>query len=249
MKKLMVLFLIALLTSCEDPSFLPGKHEPSVLDSLIYEIVFEPNNMEIGMAHPYPQIDGSDILNFTFKVSNNTDTTITLKSIKLNSPEFFEITDFIQGSILAPKGKQGSSLTLNGIFSSSEASFYYDTVKINSISEPILPIKAVIPTIYPKDVDFGNISMNDANIPTKKLTIFNDSDLPINIDTVLFENENIYFSTNPDYPIEVPATSSTILLLNFNPINKGNIISSIILRYNSAVIADTMALIKAEVID
>ncbi len=249
MKKLLLLFLSIMFFACEDPNTLPGKHDPDLIDSSIYEIIFEPNFIDVGVVHPIPQDGGSDKFGFEFKVSNNTDTIIQLDNIELNKPEYFNILDFPYGHILTPKGSDNSSLVLYGTFSASASSYYYDTLKINSISEPIMKLQATVPIIYPKDIDFDTLYLSSSNIATDKLIIKNDAPLPINIDTVIFVSPEVYFSDPPQYPIEVPANNSLIYLISCKPTNLGEFSSNIIIKYNSSVIADTEALVKAEVIE
>lgn len=240
MNKIIVFWILTLLlVSCTNPADINSPKDKTPVDTLDYKLLFNPQILDFGFVKP------GDSTSLFFSVTNQTRKELKIKGFDFSNKTNFFYEEFDTDIFLAPEQSDGDSQEFEIFFKAHNPGYYRDTLSVKGYSEPVMHPVATVPSVYPEDIEFGEYLFEQDKIYSDKLFIYNENNLPIAIDTVIFEDRAVSFSDTPVFPIEVPAKSYILKLIDYKPKSPGVKESKLLLRVSESVIVDTSATIKA----
>lgn len=226
--------------SCKNPLDVTNDFNKKLIDEKEYAIQIIHDSINFGMQHI------GDTINTSFRISNNSKDSLVVFSITMPNKNYYILP--FETIVLMPVNTDGYTVDIDLYFMPSEPGLFSDSIVVNNFDKPKLKLFSIIPVIFPKDINIGTVSVDDL-IVTSKLEVVNTADYTIAIDTMWFTHPYFSFTNTSEYPIIVEADSSIIELINLETLSPTNINEKVYIRYNNSVIADTIAEIKAIIIN
>ncbi|MDT3739876.1 MAG: hypothetical protein RO257_10305 [Candidatus Kapabacteria bacterium] len=166
------LFILVLLSGCQDPSALETPKEIVVVydpNNLPPVFVVEPLEIDFGIVHP------DKIHSKNFLVRNITDKNVTLKTI--TTKNFTENYQFVTQLpfTLTPKGTTGEFQNIVISFTSVKPGKFDDIINWTDFKNPVTNIKAKVASVWAGDIKFGITEVG--NLDLKILNLINSSNV------------------------------------------------------------------------
>ena len=227
-----IVFLLFLnLFSCKSPLDIDAiRDKDTVFDPNNSPAVIKviPDNIDFGMVLP------NDSMELFFEIENLTKNEVNITKIVFKQNINFNINK-ITLPIKLEKLSKSDKQTIQ--FRADSAGYYFDTLIFNDYKKPYLFLKAKVPHVYARDLNFEDTKVG--GISGKVLRIYNDGSDKATISAIeILENKNIFFNESINLPLEILPKSFSNIVINFNPAQSILYKSKIKLSVNSKGIVD-----------
>lgn len=213
---LFLLILSLIVIRCSDPLGVEAEREKIVKwdpDSLppVFEIV--PNIIDLGIILP------DDSLNYQFYIKNITSHNDTIKSLTLkNNPDHAVFTLPQAPVILKPSSTEGDKVDISMNFHALSIGYFKDTILFEGYNNPKTIVKAELPAVFARDLDFQEKKLFIYSIGIFK--IFNRSNVRVTITEFKINDSESIFTNVPTFEtpyIINPNSASEDIKITFCP--------------------------------
>jgi hypothetical protein len=210
---LLILLWELFISSCNSPLNVPANREIHIKEDPYSNplITISPTFINFDFVHP----DMTKTMEVT--ISNNQNKKLLINDYYLffgNNSSFYFANKSVP-FILESKGEPNSSQIITVEFKGKSPSVYNDTLYFSSIFYPSGLIEAKVPYIYADELTFDNVKLGSNS--TNTLKIYNLSEYPAIINSMILNDNADLFTINTSFPIELPRNSSKEISITFTP--------------------------------
>jgi len=210
-----IILTLIFLNSCGDPLSVDAVREKKLINDpndVPAELEFIPDSIII------QEILIGEEISISLNLKNLTSKSLVLSNyvFKNYSDDFIVLNNF--PITINPKETNGSNLELQLKYKPSRYGYLLDTFYFHNFKKPILKINSLVPALYSKDLNFGDISIGDYELKTFKFINLSNTKAIINSFELIDKNNVFLNEPKVNLPIIVkPNSESEEVRIIFNP--------------------------------